>query len=407
MRTNRKTWLVALALAVIAALTGAPLVAAYAAVDTATKYIGYADDSVSALPPYGDGNQQQTNVVSPLAVEPENGGKAVVAYCFNMHETIPELVYSKPNDPNVSIFDRGIGLRYVRHYGEDLTGFATDARSADIHADVLRVIKNGYPNDAAGLQDMLGLTDTEFRYVTQEAIWYYTDGDTGSDLNSAVFTDETHRTAMRNAYDILTGTTASGPKDVQLVDVDPAKESLNIFVSEYEENGQTITGSYQNLLTATFVNPTTGEENPTSTPSDEATTPSTEETTPAVTPSDEATTPSTEETTPAVTPSDEAPTPDTTPTSEAPSEQPSDNASVTGTPAETATTDATNAASEQPSAQQSDTSTSNVVASNNSTPGGSDTLPLTGSTAGVLGGVALAILAAGAALLMVRRHANA
>jgi TQXA domain-containing protein len=45
----------------------------------------------------------------------------------------------------------------------------------DLRKKILSIALNGYPNDYSGYQEYFGLTDNEFRAVTQMAIWYYTD----------------------------------------------------------------------------------------------------------------------------------------------------------------------------------------------------------------------------------------
>lgn len=108
-----------------------------------------------------------------------------------------------------------------------------------LRAAVLNTIYNGYPNNASGLQEYYGLSDAELRSVTQEAIWYFTDGetfDTASEENSA----SANRYAELAALNNLIGKS----NEVQLVSA-PANMSLDLYIPE--------NSTVQNLLGATFV----------------------------------------------------------------------------------------------------------------------------------------------------------
>lgn len=47
--------------------------------------------------------------------------------------------------------------------------------NSTIIQDLIKCIYYGYPYDAAGLQEQYNMSDSDFRYQTQKAIWYYTD----------------------------------------------------------------------------------------------------------------------------------------------------------------------------------------------------------------------------------------
>jgi TQXA domain-containing protein len=119
--------------------------------------------------------------------------EAEVAYCFNNS-------YGAPAAMNGAKFgrlhmDETSGLTsgnqaYSENYGyftvyeklEDADGdtFSNMAinnklTGEDLRKKILSIALNGYPNDYSGYQERYGLTDNEFRAVTQMAIWYYTD----------------------------------------------------------------------------------------------------------------------------------------------------------------------------------------------------------------------------------------
>nr|WP_252860278.1 thioester-forming surface-anchored protein [Corynebacterium ulcerans] len=232
-------------------------------------YLGYLDETAAVQEPFGNGGYQYDSTVPPLLVKPENGGSEELAYCFNITKPYPIFKDSLPSSGEVG--NRGLGLRYQSNFGTSLKGFANRWRGEDADAGVLRTIYNGYGKDAAGLQKELGLTDNEFRYATQLAVWYWTDS---TDSSKYVFGAGTSSHKIEQAVKILTGQNVT---TVDLKEVDPKRVTLKIY-SPYSLEGQS--ANYQNLLSIKFVNPETGDsvdpEDPTKTTPKEPEAPKTE-----------------------------------------------------------------------------------------------------------------------------------
>ncbi|QOR45345.1 thioester-forming surface-anchored protein [Trueperella pecoris] len=200
------------------------------------------------FPPYGDGKVQKAHP-APLVAYPEGDEAAKeTVYCFNMNRSIPDERASLDGPFDVDNPRTGHELRYEKHYGEPLTAYADKARKND-DQDILDVLKNGFPNNASKLRESLGLTDLEFQYATQLAVWYYSDSDNGTYLYEA--TDGSEK--INEAYKVLTKQKNS---PVQLVSADPKVETLEIYKVAKPKGSDF---NYQNLLGARFVNPLDGK----------------------------------------------------------------------------------------------------------------------------------------------------
>ncbi|WP_368266978.1 VaFE repeat-containing surface-anchored protein [Corynebacterium ulcerans] len=232
-------------------------------------YLGYLDETAAVQEPFGNDGYQYDSTVPPLLVKPENGGSEELAYCFNITKPYPILKDSLPSSGEVG--NRGLSLRYQSNFGTSLKGFANKWRGEEADAGVLRAIYNGYSKDAAGLQKELGLTDNEFRYATQLAVWYWTDS---TDSSKYVFGAGTSSHKIEQAVKILTGQNVT---TVDLKEVDPKLVTLTIY-SPYSLEGKS--AGYQNLLSIKFVSPETGDsvdpEEPTKTTPKEPEAPKTE-----------------------------------------------------------------------------------------------------------------------------------
>ncbi|MGI6216839.1 MAG: SpaA isopeptide-forming pilin-related protein [Coriobacteriales bacterium] len=108
--------------------------------------------------------------------------------------------------------------------------------SSTLKDDLLSVIYNGYSTDAAGIQDTYGLTDTEFKEVTQAAVWRYVQPDTWSTAPSEFSTD------MQQAFYALIG--EDNTENVTLA-TPPDGYALTV----YESSDST----YQDMLSAVLV----------------------------------------------------------------------------------------------------------------------------------------------------------
>lgn len=215
-------------------------------------------------------------------------GENEVVYCLN----------SKKHSPrNAS----GI-LDYVKYDGTAAalakatavnTPDGDDALSdAELRSAIMKALYVGFPNDAEGIQEELGLSNDVFRKVTQYAVW--------SLANNRDYLQYIGGAAPREAYKRLLS------EDVEL----PATLEAHIYVAKddvaeyYQSLVGTRFGEIQPPIVVTMEDAkatvTRGEDlpSPTPTPEETPTTPTFIETTPAV-----------EETTPAPTPEEETPTP--------------------------------------------------------------------------------------------------
>ena len=93
-----------------------------------------------------------------------------VAYCFNLDRKWPLMDQNSPINDGYKCNEGYTKLGNVSD--QDLQNYSNGA----IKEDILRVIYNGYPYDKAGLKSKYGLSDEQFRAVTQVALWYYTEG---------------------------------------------------------------------------------------------------------------------------------------------------------------------------------------------------------------------------------------
>ena len=103
---------------------------------------------------------------------------------------------------------------------------------------------SGYPNNKSGIKERYGLTDGQFRQVTQYAVWYYTDtfNMPARDTSGNNFTEN-----EKNAFNDLVNSTTAIPAGTKL-DIYRAKDN-----------------SYQNLLSGHF-QPNTPTPTPTPAP---------------------------------------------------------------------------------------------------------------------------------------------
>ncbi|WCV10724.1 thioester domain-containing protein [Corynebacterium silvaticum] len=220
------------------------------AVENDAPYLGYMDSRVAIQNPYGNG-VHQFSPVPPLVVQPESATEeeTELAYCFNMNSAPPMRKDAQPSDL-ASYYNSGVDLRYKANFDTSLKKFAHRWREgSDPDAGVLKAIYNGYSHDAAGLKSALNLTDNEFRYATQLAVWYWSDSDWGKYLYEAT---SGHR-QIDQAFKNLTGQAES---PVVLKEVDSKQATLAIY-TPYSNKTQEQLG-FQNLLSIKFVNPQDG-----------------------------------------------------------------------------------------------------------------------------------------------------
>lgn len=173
-----------------------------------------------------------------------DGGKEYVAYCFNKSKLINHTVTNHfgkiPNATNAEM--------------EKYAG--TGKTNSALRDNVLKVVYNGYPNNAAGIQGKYGLTDNQFRGVTQAAVWYFTDGTSLKDaLRSMVVKNCADQFYSRWHIDTNFGGTIVGDsirEDIQNAYNDliqgkganpPAGYQLDIYINK-NSNGQNLLSTH-------------------------------------------------------------------------------------------------------------------------------------------------------------------
>lgn len=93
--------------------------------------------------------------------------ESTVAYCFNYHNHYPpcfqqpSIQYSFLSNASIEAFDQAVTQKRVE--------------GKELYANIIRIVQLGYPNDLAGIQENYHLNDDAFRFLTQYALWYYTD----------------------------------------------------------------------------------------------------------------------------------------------------------------------------------------------------------------------------------------
>ncbi|MFR0034503.1 MAG: SpaA isopeptide-forming pilin-related protein, partial [Clostridium sp.] len=137
----------------------APLLTEYHAVeDESTIWFG------SAFP--NEASDQFYNVI--YLEHPNHAAWKTVAYCINATKAYPQ-----PTD-NIK-YD--IGAYLPEWWEVDIASRFDGPRDGEEIAmeGLANALYKGYPVDAVGIQDLLGLTDHEFWYATQLAVHYWTD----------------------------------------------------------------------------------------------------------------------------------------------------------------------------------------------------------------------------------------
>ena len=145
-----------------------------------------------------------------------------IVYCFNISKMTPPL---KTSSSKVS-YSELLGNANVFASNATKPKF-TDERLVN---SVLRMIYNGYPNDALNIKEKFNLKDSQFRDITQRAIWNFTDSN---------FSKYKLSKNEAQALDYLVAT--DNPIPDNLV--------LNLYIPDSKYSG------YQNLLSTEFVKP--------------------------------------------------------------------------------------------------------------------------------------------------------
>ena len=134
----------------------------------------------------------------------DDDGKAVITYCFNFHKNYP--------------LSSGTSYeKYANVTSEQMKeNSSSNMVDSELYDAIMKVLYNGYPNNNSGIKEKYGLTDDEFRAITQYAIWHFTD--------NTYISDSYFQNAQRQgAYSELT--------DVANLAY-PADFKLNLYISQ-------------------------------------------------------------------------------------------------------------------------------------------------------------------------------
>lgn len=177
---------------------------------------------------YGPGKYNHKILISDL------GRTDIVGYCFNATRQWPAVrnqYYIKYSNASESQFKQ----------------LATKARDGgeNLKKHILEVCYKGYPHDGIGLKKKHNLSTDQFNFVTQLAVWYYTDS--FEPENAEIFktySDMWDQNA-KNAYkDIIN-------KPVNL----PSNYELDIYHKDGTQNGAKLQNVLSTRLAKDYVNP--------------------------------------------------------------------------------------------------------------------------------------------------------
>ena len=183
----------------------------------------YAEDVYQAYTKSGE-YPASDHLKNPIYVRPDgSNAKGDVAYCFNDHRSFPDSAFS----PRKTLYTKELGTAAKF---EELAD-TERVNGEDLYNGLVRVIYDGYPNNKSGIKERYGLTDGQFRQITQYAVWYYTDtfNMPARDTSGNHFTEN-----EKNAFNDLVNSTTTIPAGTKL-DIYRAKDN-----------------SYQNLLSGHF-----------------------------------------------------------------------------------------------------------------------------------------------------------
>ncbi|WP_308578119.1 SpaA isopeptide-forming pilin-related protein, partial [uncultured Parvimonas sp.] len=96
----------------------------------------------------------------------------MVAYCLNYKFAYPKVKELKDKS-----------AEYTKLDSKDLKDLETTKNDKDLYENLRRVLYNGYPTDGAHFVEFGKISENRMRFLTQYAIWYYTDGKNAKDFN--------------------------------------------------------------------------------------------------------------------------------------------------------------------------------------------------------------------------------
>lgn len=106
--------------------------------------------------------EQHGDYGNALYVKNHATGEDVVAYCYNVHKAWPG------REQSVIKYGDATNEQFVQ-----LAGKVRDPNN--LKKQVMEVCYKGFPRNGTGLKEKYNLPDDAFRFLTQSAIWYYTD----------------------------------------------------------------------------------------------------------------------------------------------------------------------------------------------------------------------------------------
>ena len=158
----------------------------------------YAADSYTVLAKsYGDYHKA-------LYVKNTTTGEEVEGYCYNAHKGWPGI-----REQSVKKFENASNDQFLR--------LASGPRDREkLRENVLGVCYKGFPRDGIGLKKKYNLSNDVFRFITQSAVWYYTDSlnieSSGIWINYSWMVDDN----ARKAYNELINTPVTLPPNYTL-----------------------------------------------------------------------------------------------------------------------------------------------------------------------------------------------
>lgn len=119
-------------------------------------------NKANAADAYTVRKEQHGDYGNALYVKNRATGEDVVAYCYNVHKAWPG------REQSVIKYGDATNEQFVQ-----LAGKVRDPNN--LKKQVMEVCYKGFPRNGTGLKEKYNLPDDAFRFLTQSAIWYYTD----------------------------------------------------------------------------------------------------------------------------------------------------------------------------------------------------------------------------------------
>ena len=205
--------------------------------------------------PNGGNANDYHSIIHQLRVN-LNGSTPEVVYCYNADYKVP---YRSTTTPH---------YRKIEAKGDVFSRKAIKPRlqGEELNKAILRIIYNGYPNNTNGILD--GLSPVTQEFITQRAIWYYTDSKDKDSIYRAIDKAVTKELRWGNSDKFTTyhdkGRLVEDAEVIKaaferLIDPDlekdlrykvPDNHVLSLFETNKKHNGSE---PFQNLLSARYI----------------------------------------------------------------------------------------------------------------------------------------------------------